>query len=782
MTDADLHALTGALHDRYRIDGILGVGGMATVYRAHDLQHRRQVAVKVLSSEFTELLGRERFQREIETTANLRHPHILPLYDSGEAGGRLFYVMPLVEGETLRARMDREQQLPLDDALTIAREVADALSYAHGRGVIHRDIKPENILLEGGHAIVADFGIALAAPGIERQALTRTGMAIGTPPYMSPEQALGEKSLDQRSDLYALACVLYEMLAGQPPFTGPTAEVIARQHLLVEAPRVTNLRPTVHPAVADAIARSLAKSPADRFGSVSQFSSAIAPAVITAEVPAKSAPRAPRRALLASGVAALVTVAVAAYAWVQRDTKPADDASIAVLPFVEQGADASNAHLGDGIAETLISALSNLSGLRVIARTSAFSLRDKALDVREIGRRLGVATVLEGSVQRSGEQLRVTAQLVKAADGVSLWSQVFDRPAADIFAVQDEVARAVSAALVIRRQASSASGDVSGTTNAAAYEAYLLGRHQWSLRTTAGMLRAEKAFRSAIEADSGYARAWSGLADTYSLLTPAEYGLPGFSYDSIVTLAERAARRAIQLAPTLGDAHVSLAQVEEMRGRWDTALQAYEKGVALSPGYATGRQWYSYHLATRNRTDDAIREMEIARRLDPLSHVIVLSLASAYDADGRFADATPLYQQGFELAPDAWWSMILFCSHQLQTIGRDAAGPCYRRLRLATGSDSAKARDTERGLQDPARRDSAIDAIPRDENLLEVIPLLRAWRGDDAVLARLRAAAAQPIRNDFNKSMLVEMLSPASRKDPRVRALMVQLGYPRWTP
>ena len=303
MTDR----LAAALADRYTIERELGAGGMATVYLAMDVKYHRQVAIKVLTPSVAAALGPERFLREIETTANLRHPHIVPLYESGEADGLLFYVMPFVDGETLRARLDRQKQLPIEDALRFVTEVADALSYAHGRQVVHRDIKPENILLESGHAVVTDFGIARAIDAAAGSRLTEAGLALGTPAYMSPEQAAGEVELDARSDIYALACVLYEMLAGQPPFTGPTAESVVRQHIGADPPPVTQLRPAVTAGITATLHRALAKTPADRFNTVAQFAEAlqVSPG---ASVAAKRRP-ALRLGIMAMGIA-LGTVAI----------------------------------------------------------------------------------------------------------------------------------------------------------------------------------------------------------------------------------------------------------------------------------------------------------------------------------------------------------------------------------------------------------------------------------------------------------------------------------------
>ncbi len=773
--------LAAALADRYRLERELGQGGMATVYLAEDLKHRRKVAVKVLRPELAAALGPERFLREIATTANLRHPHILPLYDSGESAGFLYYVMPLVEGESLRDRLNRQKQLPIDEALTISREVADALGYAHQRGIIHRDIKPENILLEGGHAVVADFGIARAISNAGADKLTSTGISVGTPLYMSPEQAAGDPNLDGRSDLYSLGCVLYEMLGGQAPFTGPTAESITRQHLITEAAPITNLRPTVPPEVAGALARSLAKNPADRFNPVAQFADALRPGsqAQPAQIPSTAvrAPPASRKRWTFAGVV-VVAIVAALFLWRRGGGgEAAQGASVAVLPFVDLSPDRTDAYLGDGISETLINALANVPGLSVAARTSAFAFRDKREDVREIGRQLGVATVLEGSVQRAGDHLRVTAQLIKTADGLHLWSESFDRGAGDIFAVQDEVARAVVNALQLRLVTASDSGGTrGGTHNAEAYDAYLLGRYHWNRRTTEGMIDATVAFRKALALDSNYALAWSGLADSYVLSIPEEYDVPGLNRDSTLVRAEAAARRAIALEPRLGEAYASLGEIVEYRNRREEARDAYRQSITLAPNYATGHQWYGYYLAGVNQWDDAIREMETAHRLDPLSHVITLSLAAFYDGADRFADATPLYEQGLAQSPEAYYAWGGMVGHQLALGKVDEAITAFERSRGWPRIDSTSTRIT-RGLRDPATRAATIDALGRADNPVLAIPFFRWLRGDEATLRMLEAAAAAG-RSTGSAMNMYLMLGPKLRANPRLLALLPRMGLP----
>jgi len=434
MTD-QLDRLKSALSDRYTFERELGRGGMATVYLAEDLKHHRHVAIKVLDPEVARALGAERFLREVEVTANLTHPHILPLHDSGEADGFLYYVMPYIEGETLRERMDREGQLPLDDALHTTREVAAALSYAHSHDVIHRDIKPENVLLSAGEAVVADFGIARAITEAGGEHLTETGLSIGTPIYMSPEQASGAKPVTGQADLYSLACVLYEMLAGEPPFTGPTAQAIVAKKLSEPAPRVSVVRDKVPPAVEAALDRALSRTPADRYATAQQFAEALTPGTTVAET---------------------------------------ETQAIVVLPFENLSPDPDNEYFVDGLTEELITDLSQVSSLRVVSRTSAMTFKGARKSIPSIAREMGVQYALEGTVRKAGNSLRITAQLIDTSCDAHVWAGKFTGTLDDVFDIQEKVSREIVDALKVkltpeedRRMAARP------VDSAAAYDSYL---------------------------------------------------------------------------------------------------------------------------------------------------------------------------------------------------------------------------------------------------------------------------------------------------------------------
>jgi serine/threonine-protein kinase len=420
-------ALVEALADRYRLDRQLGAGGMATVYLAHDHKHDREVAIKVLRPDLAETLGRERFLREIQLAARLNHPNILPLYDSGEASGCMYFVMPVMAGQTLRDRLSSGSPLPVDEAVRIAMEVADALDYAHRRDIVHRDIKPENILLHEGHAVVADFGIGkalVAASAATGVMFTQIGVTVGTPAYMSPEQAAGG-DLDGRSDLFALGCVMFEMLTGEFAFSGSSAHAVIARRFAYSPPPITDSRPEIPAAVGETVSRLLQRSADDRFASGAQ---------VVAALRAQSTP----------------PVATAAVA----PDRARRDSSIAVLPFTNLSADPDNEYFSDGLTEELITDLSGVKALHVISRTSSLQLKGTTKGMREIGRTLGVRYALTGSARKAGNALRITAQLVDTTTDEQIWAEKYSGTMDDVFDVQERVSRAIVTALRVTLSAS----------------------------------------------------------------------------------------------------------------------------------------------------------------------------------------------------------------------------------------------------------------------------------------------------------------------------------------
>jgi tRNA A-37 threonylcarbamoyl transferase component Bud32/tetratricopeptide (TPR) repeat protein len=516
MTDS-IERLSSALADRYRIERELGQGGMATVYLARDLKHDRRVAIKVLRPELAATLGPERFLREITTTANLRHPHILPLHDSGAADTFLYYVMPYVEGETLRERLDREKQLPLDEVRRITGEVADALTYAHGRGVIHRDIKPENIMLEGAHAVVADFGLARALTTASAQSLTQTGMAVGTPAYMSPEQAMGEQDLDGRSDQYALGCVTYEMLVGQPPFMGPTAQSVVHQHLAAAPRLVTQLRAAVPAGAAAALQRALAKNPADRFPTPSDFATALRSDA------RPGARRIPRRAAFAAF--AVLALVAAGLAWRALRGSPGaglDQDVIAVMPFRVGGTDPAIAYLRESMLDLLQARLSGATGPRTVEPRTLLAAWRRAVGnesndlsedaSRRLARGLGAGRVLLGSAVATPTELTLSGTLLGVGDGAVLARESVNG-APDSIAV---LVNRLTAALLIREAGESAERSA-GLASAPldALQDYLAGRKASRRGDYFGALQL---FGRAFARDSTFVDAASAMVSTNAFI------------------------------------------------------------------------------------------------------------------------------------------------------------------------------------------------------------------------------------------------------------------------
>ena len=579
--------LRRSLAARYRIERELGRGGMATVFLAEDLRHRHRVAVKVLDPELAAAVGPERFLREIETVASLTHPHILPLHDSGEAGGLLFCVMPFIEGESLRDRIAHEKQLPVEEALRIAGEVADALAYAHGRGVIHRDIKPENILLQAGHALVSDFGIArirsatitdLGAPTLAGGSLTATGATVGTPAYMSPEQAGGCRDVDGRSDQYALACVLYEMLAGQAPFTGPTVESLVHQHLSVAPRPVTDLRPAVPPRMARAISRALAKTPADRFATMPEFTAALAKNDVASASATQAATAGVGRAR--AGPAAAGEEALQSTVHAPGERRRSEAPSLAVLYFENLSSEPDSDYFCSGITEDLLTDLSKVPGLKVASRNAVARYRGQTVNIPAVAEELRVGAVLEGSVRRAGNRLRITAQLISAADGFHLWAERYDRTFEDVFAVQEDIARSIAAALRVALGAEDAQRLLQGRPAvAAAYDHYLKGRAHYIRFTTDDNRRALECFERALAIEPDYALAWAGIADAC-----AQMGNKVWDMDPTwLARGLEAGERAARLDPSLAEPYKALALVHYTRGDPERAMQVAREAIRVNP-------------------------------------------------------------------------------------------------------------------------------------------------------------------------------------------------------
>jgi serine/threonine protein kinase/tetratricopeptide (TPR) repeat protein len=591
-------SLKDALAERYAIETEIGRGGMATVYRADDLRHGRRVAIKVLRPELVSTFGTERFLREIGIAARLTHPHIVPLLDSGTADGMLYYVAQYVTGGSLRNKLRTEGPLPVREALRIAEEVGAGLDFAHRSGIVHRDVKPENILFTDGHAVLTDFGIARAS-SIRTDFRTDEGIVVGTPEYMSPEQAAGEVEVTGASDIYSLACVIYEMLTGQPPFSGGSLQSIVARHI-TEVPRSARVsRPEVPEGVVRALARAMAKDPLERFVSIGAFLTALEDDPATA-------------------VGARMR-------------------SIAVLPFVNASPDPENEYLSDGITDELIDALSKVKGLRVASRTSVFGLKGKVDDVRAVGALLGVSAVIEGTVRRSGDRLRIAAQLSSTDDATLLWSQRFDRTLEDVFALQDEIAHTIVDALRATTFA-----DLSEPLpqryagNANAYSLYLKGRYEWNKRTQEGVTAGIKHFQEAVSIDPRYAPAYVGLADSYALHVDYRSVPVTEGFES----AKAYARKAIELDESLAEAHASLAWSLFIYD-WDFtgAEREFKRAIELAPGYATSHQWYAFLLIARGQIEEALIEAHMSQELDPGSVSIRRGLGGVYAYARRYEQA-----------------------------------------------------------------------------------------------------------------------------------------------
>jgi serine/threonine-protein kinase len=665
--------IAAGLSDQYLVERKLGEGGMATVFLAHDIRHDRKVAIKVLRPELASAIGAERFLTEIRVMAQLSHPRILALIDSGKAaspdgGEMLYYVMPFVDGESLRTRLDRDKQLSLDDALDITQQVADALAYAHAHGVIHRDIKPENILLEHGHARVADFGVARALRTAGDARITETGIAIGTPTYMSPEQSTAERELDARSDVYSLASVTYEMLVGEPPFVAPNAQaLIARR--LTETPRpVRATRDGVPPGVDTAIMRALARAPADRFVSIEQFGAALKAAATEPAPPARRRSVAVGAAIV-TGIVLLSVFIFGPPAMRGRSSvgTAASPPRIAVLPFENLGRTDDEAFAA-GVTEEITSRLTEISALRVVSRTSARRFAGSDASMSDVGQALNADFVLEGAVRTDhvaggAGMARVTPRLVRVSDDVQVWKQVFDvaMVPGEILRVQADIASQVAAAMNVTLLADER-GRVARavTSDTAAYRLYQFGRFQWEKRTPESLTLAKEYFRQAIERDPSFARAYAGLGDATFVLAFTQR--PDSALDESMQ-AIAALRRAVALDSTLAEGYAGLGYaITFANWDWISADSTFRRAIALDPTYAPAHYWYMQLLAVTGSIDSALVRGREAVGLDPLSAVANFSLGVVALRAGRFDEGLAALERAAELQPTyrfSYWPLAI---------------------------------------------------------------------------------------------------------------------------
>jgi serine/threonine-protein kinase len=813
--------------DRYLIERQLGQGAMGTVYFARDLKHNRPVAIKVLRPELATALGPERFLREISIAAHLAHPHILPLHDSGETDGLLWYVMPYVDGESLRERLRRERQLPVEDALRLTCQVAAALDYAHRHDVVHRDIKPENILLQDGDAVVADFGIARTMHSGADEQLTSAGLAVGTPIYMSPEQAGGDALLDGRSDLYSLACVLYELLTGEPPFTGATAAALAARRASGSIPRIRTVRPLVTPALEQVLDKALSRVAADRFRTVGEFRDALAACGSgTSGVGLASSsgtharatwpPKVPRRVM--QGALVLTVLLVGAALLVRRPRAaeaPAARAvragTLAVLPIVDASATPDQAYLADGLTDGIIEELMRSRDLRVISRASVMRyagagapttpgmmggmayMSDGAMapagmpaggearvmpammgppkTLAQIGRELKADVLMQSTLTRQGDSVRISATLVDPASGRRLWSQVYVQHLRDLFSLEQDIAAGVARAVTGGADSASSAPPLPRTANPAAHEAYLKAVYfqaHWKLPD------AIAAFEKAITLDSGFAPSYAGMARAYYFSAFFGDMAPGVALGRM----QYAAGLALERDSMLAEAHAQLALVKMLlEWNWPAAERSFRRALELSPNDAQIRHDYAHFLLALGRRHESLEQTEQAVALDPANPMLLSCMGWHSLFDRQYDQAMEYAQESDRMMPDFWAEVVrgwAFMGEEKP----DSAIAALRHAAQLTPSAFAAAALAQglavTGHTAEAKRILA-QLLARHEreyvSSYDIASVYAGLRNSDEAFKWLRRAADE--RSTFLVHLSWDVRFAGLREDPRYRQLLV---------